>query len=152
MAPTQTATGTADAAHLNQQMKRRVAELGVQWQDVCRKADVSYEMLRQVRRGERQPSDPAKARIEAALGWKAGSFDAVRTGGTPVGILLRDDLDVVPNPYTDPVERAIWTLDGLSEDERREYIAIHRDLSAIPAAKRPAYINRLRAHRRVAGE
>lgn len=64
-------------------MEQRRVELRMSWRDVTKAAEMSYEGLRAIRRGERHPTAVTKGRIEDALEWSAGSIDAIIAGGEP---------------------------------------------------------------------
>lgn len=72
-------------------MEQRRVELRMSWRDVTKAADMSYEGLRAIRRGERHPTAVTKGRIEDALRWAAGSIDAVIAGGSPTPIAPETD-------------------------------------------------------------
>lgn len=64
-------------------MEVRRVELRMSWRDVSTAAGMSYEGLRAIRRGERQPNAVTRGRIEDALHWAPGSVEAVLQGGSP---------------------------------------------------------------------
>ena len=68
---------------LDAAMDARRLDLHLSWRDVAREADISYETLRAVRRGENSPSPLTTRDIERALHWAAGSVDAVLGGSDP---------------------------------------------------------------------
>lgn len=64
-------------------MESRRVELRMSWRDVSREAGLSYEGLRAIRRGDRNPNAVTKRGIEVALRWAPGSVDAILDGGEP---------------------------------------------------------------------
>lgn len=60
-------------------------ETGLTQQQIQAAGGPSTAKLRQIERGEgADTEDRTKRRLEAALGWRAGSFDTVLQGGDPV--------------------------------------------------------------------
>lgn len=64
-------------------MESRRVELRMSWRDVSREAGLSYEGLRAIRRGDRNPNAVSKRGIEDALRWSPGSIDAILDGSDP---------------------------------------------------------------------
>ena len=96
--------GSMTEAHerLEAALEQRRVELRMSWRDLTRAADMSYEGLRAIRKGERRPNSVTKARLESALEWQQGSVDAVLAGGQPEPVdasqpkqAASDDLDAV---------------------------------------------------------
>lgn len=96
------------------------------WRDVSRVAGMSYEGLRAIRRGDRQPTAMTKARLEDALRWAGGSVDAILAGGEPAEATHRDALGAPEPELETDEEREIWQLRNLSEETRLELIAYLR--------------------------
>lgn len=68
-------------------MDIRRVELGLDWIDVARLAELTKEGLRTVRSGEaRNPRPKTRRKIEEALGWETYSFDRILEGGDPIPI------------------------------------------------------------------
>lgn len=63
-------------------MEERRLELNLEWRDVAKHGELSYETLRALRRSGKA-SALSKRRIETALLWLPGSVDAVLAGGEP---------------------------------------------------------------------
>lgn len=64
-------------------MENRRVELRMSWRDVSTAAGMSYEGLRAIRKGERQPNAVTRGRIEDALKWTPGSVEAALAGEEP---------------------------------------------------------------------
>lgn len=64
-------------------MERQRLVLRITWRQVAERADLSIAGLGAIRRGERNPSALARARIEHALEWETGSIESVLAGGEP---------------------------------------------------------------------
>lgn len=93
-------------------MEQRRVELRMSWRDVTKAAEMSYEGLRAIRRGERHPTAVTKGRIEDALEWAAGSIDAVIAGGEPTP--MRPG-----TPAPAPAEQASQSIDRAELEELR---------------------------------
>lgn len=118
---------TAPPEDLDQHMNARRIELRMTWREVAEAADMSESGLRAIRKGRNPASDLAKGRIEWALWWEAGSIDAILEGGEPTPAKAQrvptpPELAGDDNLYTDPVERRVWSLTDLPEEERRDII------------------------------
>lgn len=79
-------TSPARAERLNKAMERRRVELDMSWREFASRANLSYEGLRGIRRGDRRPSTRAARRLEDVLQWKHGSIDAILAGGDPTPV------------------------------------------------------------------
>lgn len=73
---------------LDAALSSRRLQLGISWATLATQVGVSESALRNIRRGRNKPSDLTKHRLEEALGWTAGSIDAVLQGREPT--LTRD--------------------------------------------------------------
>ncbi len=65
------------AAHMNE--RRR--QLRINWNEVARRAGMTVENLRRIRRGTISVSENAAVQIDAALGWEPGSVESFLAGG-----------------------------------------------------------------------
>jgi len=65
------------AAHMNE--RRR--QLRIDWNEVARRAGMTVENLRRIRRGTISVSENAAVQIDEALGWELGSVEAFLAGG-----------------------------------------------------------------------
>lgn len=74
---------------LNAAMEERRVQLRMSWRDITRAAEMSYEGLRAIRKGERHPTAVTKARLEDALQWQAGSIDTLLSGGEPIPLEIQ---------------------------------------------------------------
>lgn len=99
-------------ARLSSYIRSRRVHLGYNRQsDLAHAAGVALRTVATVEGGRRVwPATLAK--LEAGLGWKPGSAEAVIDGGEP-----ELNLDTAP-PLADPHERAIWALTDLDPDTR----------------------------------
>jgi transcriptional regulator with XRE-family HTH domain len=68
---------------LDAALSGRRLQLGISWSTLATQVGVSESALRNIRRGRNLPSDLTKHRLEEALGWAAGSIDAVLEGSEP---------------------------------------------------------------------
>lgn len=83
---------------LDAAINARRLERGLTWSELADRVGVSESALRNIRRGRNDPSALTKVRLEEALGWGAGSVEAISAGRRPI---LRDrDLPAEhPNSY-----------------------------------------------------
>lgn len=58
---------------LEQAMKERRLDLGMNWRELAARAGISYEALRSIRRGDYRPSDITARGLDDALGWARGT-------------------------------------------------------------------------------
>lgn len=123
-----------DNAHdrLEAAMEERRVQLRMSWRDLANKAELSYEGLRAIRRGERNPNPVTRSRLDDALGWQAGSVARVLAGGEPVvevsvsdGGTATDEASESrskkPVPYERAFEQALGPFDIPSSLRRRQY-------------------------------
>ncbi|MDL4812723.1 helix-turn-helix domain-containing protein [Actinomadura opuntiae] len=68
---------------LSEALDRRRRELGMTWRAIATAADISYEALRAIRRGDYRASDITAAAIDRAVRWEDGSVEAIYDGGDP---------------------------------------------------------------------
>lgn len=108
-------------AQLEAAMEHRRVELRMSWRDVSAAAEMSYEGLRGIRKGERNPNPITRARIEEALHWAPGSVDDVLAGREPTPAQSTKG----PGPIRDEIEdaldlmrAAIAELERIKEDRR----------------------------------
>lgn len=92
--------------------------------EVAQRAKLTPVTISRIENG--QPAKPRTLwKLDRGLDWKPGSAEAVATtGAEPV------ELPPEGEAYTDPDEAAIWAIDTLSEQRRREWIAEIRRLRA----------------------
>ncbi|MER7213530.1 MULTISPECIES: hypothetical protein [Streptosporangium] len=76
-------TDAAARSRLAQLMDERRVQLGLTWNQVADRANLTKEGLRTVRTGTRKIMPLTKGGIEVALAWQQGSVDAILAGGTP---------------------------------------------------------------------
>lgn len=95
--------------------------------DAASRAGMVRETWAKVESGEKVARATYR-KIEDALRWEHGSCEAILGGGEPT---LREANTHAPavtgNPYSDPLERAIWDTTELPEAERRAYIELMRE-------------------------
>lgn len=119
-------------ARLGQAIEERRVQLGLEYREISKAAKVSVESLRKLRQGAiLRPAN--ERRVEHALQWEAGSFDAIRAGDQPKPIpnaqfgALPPPLPTRPDNYPAdfPDHEALWDLwrdERLAERDR--YVAI----------------------------
>lgn len=107
---------------LDQAMNARRIELGLNWRDIAERAEVSYESLRRIRKGDYRPSTLAAHRLDAALKWARGSVEKVLDGGNPIPL---------ENGLAAKAPK-VRTQAGLSERETRQQ---HLALALVEAEK-----------------
>lgn len=136
-----------ELSRLDGTMNRRRLDLGLTWRQLAERANVSYETLRAVRKGEASGGELTKRNIERALRWQVGSFEAIEAGGDPVE-LPQGDPETSPAAETsesesDPRAAAILTIiEGLPT---RVQLDVLRQLGdRIPPEARPPANDRKR--------
>jgi|SRR5690606_3637347 len=98
-------------------MDERRGELRLKWSDVARRAGVTTQALRDIRKGGAMRTTTRIA-LEQALHWQRGSIDAILRGGEPVELPSGEPEPVL---YTDE-ERELWSLHSIPAEERRKLI------------------------------
>jgi DNA-binding XRE family transcriptional regulator len=69
---------------LDEAMNRRRLELRMNWREVATAAEISYEALRSIRRGDYRPSELTAHALDRALNWKPGhGIEAIYAGKQP---------------------------------------------------------------------
>ncbi|WP_411090833.1 helix-turn-helix domain-containing protein [Streptomyces sp. 049-1] len=71
---------------LDEAMKHRRLELRMNWRQLADAADISYEALRAIRRGDYRPAELTARGLDEALHWIPGSVYAVFGGGEPTPV------------------------------------------------------------------
>lgn len=64
-------------------MDDRRADLDLTWEQVAKRAKVSYETIRSLRAGDGRGRAASRRAISAALGWTRDSVDRILDGGDP---------------------------------------------------------------------
>jgi hypothetical protein len=103
--------------------RRQELEL-LRWRDLADLAGVNEATIRTICAREGRPSMrqvKAERKLEAALGWAAGSLQAIRDGGEPTGIGTRD-----PFEDADDLEEAINRHPDLDEEAKRTLLNVYR--------------------------
>ena len=72
-------------ARLAQRIERRIAELALEYAEVCRRAEISDETLIKIRKGIKARSSTYR-KLERALQWEQGSVAAILAGGEPTQV------------------------------------------------------------------
>ncbi|MFC3347336.1 hypothetical protein ACFOOM_07780 [Streptomyces echinoruber] len=67
---------------LAQRVERRIAELALEYAEVCRRAGISDETLGKIRKGIKARGS-TYLKLERALEWAPGSISAILAGGEP---------------------------------------------------------------------
>ncbi|MFF2331918.1 MULTISPECIES: hypothetical protein [unclassified Streptomyces] len=111
-----------ELARLGGAVEAFISTEGMQFTDVAERADFSIETLAKIRKGVKV-SAVSYRKLERALGWAAGSVDAVRAGGTPTLEVPGAAAGIPVEEPVDPQAAAILTiLDGLPERVQREVL------------------------------
>lgn len=71
---------------LDSVMNERRLKLRMNWREVAKAADISYEALRAIRKGSYRPTELTARALDEALRWAPGSVYAVLDGGEPTPI------------------------------------------------------------------
>ena len=107
-------------SQLTAAMERRRVELGVTWRQIAAKSGLSIEVLRSVRKENREITPRTRRALEVGLEWPQGTVTAILEGK--------------PLPSTDDepagldeVERQLWAIKGLATSVRWSYIELYRD-------------------------
>ena len=100
----------------------RRSDLGMTWDDLAGEAGVSTETLR-LASDRPHMRTTSKRKIEKALRWQRGSIDAIRAGGEPTPL---PDVEDYPRALQDAVERQLWDITELSEQDRWTQIYVWR--------------------------
>lgn len=74
---------------LAQYIERRIAELALEYAEVCRRAEISDETLIKIRKGIKARSSTYR-KLERALQWEQGSIAAILAGSEPTALEMRD--------------------------------------------------------------
>ncbi|MCM8550026.1 hypothetical protein [Streptomyces sp. STCH 565 A] len=69
---------------LDEAMTERRLELRMNWRQLAEAADISYEALRAIRRGDYRPAELTARGLDEGLRWALGSVYAVLDGRKPV--------------------------------------------------------------------
>jgi transcriptional regulator with XRE-family HTH domain len=93
----------APLVRLAQYIERRIAELALEYAEVCRRAEISDETLIKIRKGAKARSSTYR-KLERALQWEHGSVAAILAGGEPTPVSTPADEpseeQVTPPPST----------------------------------------------------
>lgn len=74
---------------LDSLMNARRLELRMNWRELAQAAQISYEALRAIRKGEYRPTELTARALDEALQWTPGSVYAVLNGGDPVTVEMQ---------------------------------------------------------------
>lgn len=117
-------------------MDERRQQLDMMWKDVAEAAKLSAQSLLDFRQGKTNPRQLTKRRIDAALGWEAGSLQAVLDGGDPTPLPEEQGTAEPAKPpptRDDPRARIIAAaLEGLTADEAEALLREVRQKHAHP--------------------
>jgi DNA-binding XRE family transcriptional regulator len=71
---------------LDSVMNERRLKLRMNWREVAQAADISYEALRAIRKGNYRPTELTARALDEALQWTPGSVHAVLDDGEPMPV------------------------------------------------------------------
>ncbi|MEH0564689.1 helix-turn-helix domain-containing protein [Streptomyces scabiei] len=147
---------------LAEHIERRIAELALEYAEVCRRAGVSDETLMKIRKGASARSSTYR-KLETALQWEHGSIATVLAGGKPTPLAVQGAGESAPEPATEResglsprealrrVVRATALELGVAGEELDEvFQAVRNDLDKTPSG-RTDLSDLLRVRRATAG-
>lgn len=140
---------------LDKAMNARRLELRMTWREVSLSAEISYEALRAIRKGDYRPTELTARALDAALQWVPGSMYAVLDGGEPVTTEEQAATERTAGEHADSraaareadARQSAPTLDQELELAGRLMAAQVRELGLSPADAEEAW---RRAYRRIA--
>ncbi|PZG49830.1 hypothetical protein C1I98_10970 [Spongiactinospora gelatinilytica] len=107
-----------DRARAAQHVVARRGELGLTQQQLASVAEIDVKTIFNLESGERWPHARTRARIEAALGWAAGTLTEIAAGRDP-----RPSASATSaRRYAEVWAQKIWEITELTEYERRALI------------------------------
>lgn len=86
---------------LDKVMNARRLELRMTWRELAQAAEVSYEALRAIRKGDYRPAELTARALDEALQWMPGSVYAVLDGGEPVTVETQASLEQAASEHAD---------------------------------------------------
>ncbi|MBZ6175555.1 hypothetical protein KVH24_23320 [Streptomyces olivaceus] len=102
---------------LDEAMTERRLDLRMNWRQLADAADISYEALRAIRRGDYRPAELTARGLDEGLRWASGSVYAVLDGGKPVRLedqtQQQADTDAATPGLTQEVEVARRAISAL---------------------------------------
>ncbi|MBX6385248.1 MAG: helix-turn-helix transcriptional regulator [Microbispora sp.] len=105
---------------LDQAMEERRLELRMSWTALARKADISPQALRSIRRGEYRPSRITARALDDALEWGRGSVERILDDGEPVPRAERSkETRDTKSDEEDPWERLDRVYEQMKRDPER---------------------------------
>ena len=116
------------AQRRDEAMNRRRLELGMTWRQVAAAAQISYETLRAVRKGDTAGGELTLSSIERGLRWAAGAFQAIDAGREPLPQIGEEAVEVLERDPTEPDPRAEAFLTLLREEPQHVQEAVVRGL------------------------
>ncbi|MDX3748693.1 hypothetical protein [Streptomyces sp. AK08-02] len=143
---------------LDKAMSARRLELRLNWRELARDAQISYEALRAIRKGDYRPAELTARTLDEALQWAPGSVYAILDGGEAVTVEMQTAIDRAASEYADSraaareaeARQTAPTLDQELELAARLMAAQIRELGLSPAdaeeAWRRAYHKIVQAH------
>lgn len=164
MYPQRMTAPSEPTVRLAQYLERRIAELALEYAEVCRRAEISDETLMKIRKGHRARSATYR-KLERALEWQQGSIASVLSGGDPVAIEPRATPGApTPSPEATPavtlspmealrrvVRSSAQDLGVTTEDLGEVFEAVRRDLELMRPGARTDLSDLVREGRRAAG-
>ncbi|MFD9445475.1 hypothetical protein ACFWBR_42480 [Streptomyces sp. NPDC060006] len=147
---------------LAQYLERRIAELALEYAEVCRRAEISDETLIKIRKGHK-PRGSTYRKLERALEWQQGSIAAILAGEEPVAITPRASSPGSPTPPAEQtstlspaealrrvVRSSAQELGVTGDDLDEVFEAVRRDLDATASTGRTDLSDLVREGRRAA--
>lgn len=123
-------------------MDERRDQLGLTWRQVAAAGGLSYETVRVARKVRRDMPPRTRRGIERGLQWPSGAIDRILTGepaptDTPPARPHMTVVDGGTPDLWDDTERQLWAIEGLTDDEKWDYIRMHRGRQATSSAPQP---------------
>lgn len=139
---------------LDKAMNARRLELRMTWRELAQAAQISYEALRAIRKGDYRPTELRARTLDEALQWAPGSVYVVLDGGDPLTIEMQTAIQRAADDHAGShvatreaeARQAAPTLDQELELAGRLMAAQVRELGLSPEDAEEAW---RRAYRRI---
>lgn len=120
-------------------MNERRLDLGLRWDDVAKRAGMSSEGLRALRRDRSEPRELTQRGLERALCWQKGSIRQILDGGEPVPVLPAGPANPDPGEMTPECDfERFLAAKGIEPRLLLEQFRAHRELGHTDACLPPA--------------